>query len=318
MLTAIILTFNEAEHIARCIQSLQGACNRIVVLDSHSTDGTREIAARLGADVETRVFQNQANQFNWALDNCEISEGWVLRLDADEVVDATLLNELKKFRGRDEFPAAGFTVVRQFRFLERTLQYGGLGAIRTLRLFKHGKGRAEQRWMDEHIQVCGVIGKLPGRIIDHNLKPLAWWIQKHNNYASREVIDILYPARTVATQRLHWRARMKRTLKTSIFYRLPLLIGPSCYFFTRYALLLGFADGRPGLIYHFLQAFWYRGLVQAKLYEIQVLQKQRGFSQANAVLEVTGIRPPEIGAAQSPATAQTSATDVGEESGRQH
>jgi len=106
-----------------------------------------------------------------------------------------------------------------------------------------------------------------GDLIHEIPKSLSEWTRKHDWYADRECRDIL--AHSVNATRLHGQARLKRILKQQVYLRLPLFYRAFFYWFYRYFLRLGFLDGKEGLIYHFLQAFWYRFLVDAKLYELQ-------------------------------------------------
>lgn len=90
-ITAIILTYNEEIHIERCIQSVQKVCSNVLVVDSYSQDRTCKIAEGLGARVVQHPFENQAKQFNWAIDNIEISSEWIWRVDADEIIEDKLV-----------------------------------------------------------------------------------------------------------------------------------------------------------------------------------------------------------------------------------
>lgn len=293
MLTTVVLTFNEERHLERCLRSVAAISQRIVVIDSFSTDRTTEIARACHAEVYQHPFTNQANQFNWALQHCGVKDGWVLRLDADETVDATLATAIARVTATASQGVHGYSMVRRIVFMQRELRHGGLGAIRVVRLFAVGHGRSESRWMDEHILVDGAVHPLPGRIVDHNLNSMSWWIGKHNGYASREVLDLLSarPDHDPSRQ-LHGTARLKRRLKHRLFYRLPGLWGPLLYFLARYFLLLGFLDGRAGLHFHFHQGFWYRVLVLSRLHEIRTLRQAEGLTLQQAVERATGYRLP--------------------------
>lgn len=292
-LVVIVLTFNEALHIGRCLDSLAPLSARIVVVDSLSTDATTAIARSRGAEVLTNPFVNQAQQFNWALDQLKLHDGWVFRIDADEIVDSTLCDDLLSVTAQPFGAFSGYSLVRRIVFMGRELRFGGLGNVRCLRLFAAGHGRSETRWMDEHIVVDGAIGELRGHLIDHNLNNLQWWIAKHNSYASREVLDICtqqMEPKGAGTVLLHRQARLKRWIKGSFFYRLPSLVGPLGYFLYRYLFRLGFMDGSAGLHFHFYQGLWYRFLVVSKLQEVR-LQKQRGATLEVALFRVTGNCP---------------------------
>ena len=92
-IAVIILAFNEENHIERCIENVKQFASEIFVVDSFSTDKTREIAQNLGADVYTHKWENYSRQFTWALDNLPIKSEWILRLDADEYLTSELIKK---------------------------------------------------------------------------------------------------------------------------------------------------------------------------------------------------------------------------------
>lgn len=291
-ITTIILTFNEARHIQRCIRSAQAISDRVVIVDSNSTDDTCLIAAQMGADVFNNDWTNHATQFNWALDNTKVSTDWVFRLDADEVVSDELASALRATL-QSSTSIAGFTVNRRIHFMGRWMRHGAVYPLRMLRIFRTGMGRCEQRWMDEHIIVDGPIGHAIGDIIDDNLQGLSWWTNKHNTYASREVADILLRSGHTdkePTHRLGRQASFKRWLKNSVYARLPIGLRPLMYFGYRYFLRLGFLDGRQGLIFHVLQGFWYRFLVDAKLVEAKQRMQRRSETPEQTVAALFDIQ----------------------------
>lgn len=291
-LTVIILAFNEERHLARCLQSLQGVAKRAVVVDCFSTDRTVAIAQEHGADVVQHAWVNYATQFNWALDNVAIDTQWTMRLDADEVVTPQLAEALKRELPRTAAAVMGLTVNRQIHFLGRWIRHGGIYPLRMLRVWRTGHGRCENRWMDEHMIVEGEIGHLPADIADINLNNVTWWTGKHNQYASREAVDLLMHRRSgerdTATTQLNFQARMKRWLKLKVYARLPLGLRALLYFLYRYFVLLGFLDGWQGLAFHFLQGFWYRFLVDVKVHELETLMQSKGLSLEQAVKQEFG------------------------------
>ena len=293
MITAIILTYNESRHIERCLRSVVSHVERVVVIDSNSTDNTRELAASLGADVLQNDWVNHATQLNWGLDNANIETPWVFRVDADEVFTKELATVLSGVCASAPERVAGFTVNRQIHFLGRWMRHGSIYPLRMLRLFRYGKGRCEQRWMDEHIVVDGDVGHLNADIVDDNLNSLSWWTEKHNGYATREVIDLLLNEGTdkrVTNVAMSRQAKLKRWMKESVYGRLPLGIRPALYFFYRYVLRLGFLDGWQGMVFHVLQVFWYRFLVDAKLMEACSMMKREGLSAAEVIERLHGVR----------------------------
>lgn len=295
MLTTIILTRDEERHIARAIGSVAGLGGRVVVVDSGSTDATVEIARSLGAEVLVNPWRNYATQFNWALDQLAEGTGWVLRLDADEVVSPDLAAQIAATLPGLGPEVEGLVVGRRMTFMGRIIRYGGLFPIRVLRLFRHGKGSCEDRWMDEHVKVSGRVIDLPGEILDDNLNSLTWWTAKHNSYASREVVDLLnleygFMAHDTVAEIGKSQAGAKRWIKEKVYARFPRGLRALVYFLYRYIVRLGFLDGREGTAFHVLQGFWYRYLVDAKLHEVKAHMRRHRVSVVTAIDQVLGIK----------------------------
>lgn len=296
-LTVVILTFNEERHLERCLMSLRGIARRIVVVDSYSTDATVEIAAKFGADIYRNRWINYASQFNWGLDNTSIETSWVMRLDADEVLEANLCAWIQQHL--DVLPATtqGVTVNRQIHFLGQWIRHGDIYPRRMLRLWRYGHGRCEERWMDEHITVVGQVEHAPHDIADINLNNITWWINKHNHYATREAIDTIINERKLAIassdslvpqQVMNTQAKFNRWVKNTLYARTPLGLRALLYFSYRYFLRLGFLDGWRGLIFHALQGLWYRFLVDVKVWELKQLMIDRSSSFSAVVKKEYG------------------------------
>jgi hypothetical protein len=122
----------------------------------------------------------------------------------------------------------------------------------------------------------GNAGKLKNDFIDDDKKNLEIWTAKHNNYSTREVREIFKSKKNIEIKAdfLRSQTQRKRWIKTKIFLKLPLFYRAFFYFIYRYFFRLGFLDGKEGLIFHFLQGFWYRFLVDAKLYEYKKLKSK--------------------------------------------
>lgn len=274
-ITTIILTYNEEIHIRRCLENVCSFSKKVYVVDSPSTDKTAEICREF-SNVELVVHKypgNQAAQFNWALDNLKIDTEWVLRLDADEYLLPELVDELRTKIPELDTNITGVTFKRRHIFLGRWMKQGTY-PIMILRMFRKGKAKCEQRLMDEHIELLdGASMTFEHDFVDHNLNNLSWWAQKHVNYAIREaaeLLDVEYNitntnslARRLSPTTLH-----KRNLKLK-YTRQPLFWRSFAYFCYRYFFKLGFLEGKEGFLWHFLQGWWYRTLVDAKIYEIK-------------------------------------------------
>ncbi len=271
-LTVIVLTFNEQRHIERCLSSLWKVATRVVVIDSFSTDNTVELARSLGADVLQHRFVNQAQQYQWAIENASISTNWTLRIDADEYLEPALQESIRSFLS-DPGTFNAVYLRRKICFLGRPIRHGFFYPLLILRMYRSEQGRMEQRWMDEHIVVENpVTTTLDGDLTDDNLNDLAWWTAKHVGYARREAWQVIAGReRGTATieSQLSGAARYKRWLKERLYNRLPSGLRSSLYFFYRYFIGRGFLDGKEGFYFHFLQAFWYRAYVDATLFELE-------------------------------------------------
>ncbi|MGH1579308.1 glycosyltransferase family 2 protein [Planktotalea sp.] len=291
----MILTKNEERHITRALASVKEIADRCLVVDSGSCDHTVSLAKQAGADVLENPWINYATQFNWALDHLPKGTEWVLRLDADEIVTPELAREINDQLASFGEATTGVYVSRRMTFLGRAIRWGGVFPIRVLRLFRAGQGRCENRWMDEHIQVTGTTAELHGEIIDDNQNPLTWWVSKHNDYANREVVDLLnlehgfMPHETVADLKGRQQAGVKRWLKEKVYARLPGGFRAFVYFFYRYIVRLGFLDGKEGTAFHVLQGFWYRYLVDMKLHETKTYMKTQNVDALTAIRDVLQI-----------------------------
>lgn len=284
-LTIIILTKNEEYNLKKCIESCQAVSSRIVVVDSYSSDKTVAIAQSYGADVYEHVFENHAAQFNWALDNTDISTKWVMKVDADEEITSELSNEIDKKLDALPENVTGVILKRRVFFMGKWLKHGGMYPQKLLRIFRVGHGMSEMKLMDEHLIVLdGEVTSFEYDFIDNNNKSLEWWINKHNWYSNKEVLD--YQMRkindidntSVEETSTSFQAKLKRFAKNHGYYNLPMFLRAHLYFIYRYYIRFGFLDGKEGKIFTFLQAYWYRFLIDAKLYECEkygVLMEQQ-------------------------------------------
>jgi len=275
-LSVIILTYNEELHIERCIKNAALFAKHIFIVDSLSTDNTAAIAERFGVKVFTNPFVNQAIQFQWGLDNCPIDTEWVMRIDADEYIEPPLIDEVLQKLPSLEPSITGVCLKRKHHFLGRWIKHGDRYPLVLLRIWRSGSAHIEQRWMDEHIVLdSGVSVTFDGDFVDDNLHNVGWFIDKHNKYASREMIEIinqkyrLFKGDESIVHSDAFQARIKRFIKEKIYNQLPIFVRPVLYFIYRYFLRLGFLDGKEGFAYHFMQGFWYRCLVDLKVLEAE-------------------------------------------------
>lgn len=301
-LTVIILTYNEEIHIERCINSAFQVASQVFIVDSFSTDRTVAIAEGLGAHVWQHEFLNYAAQLAWALKSLPIETEWVMRIDADEIISPLLAQNLLRKLVNTTREVNGFLVCRYVRFMGKLIRHGNFPQWH-LRIWRHGLADIEQRWMDEHMVLkAGNAERLEGEFIDDNRNSLTWWTGKHNAYASREAIDLLnskhrFLAPVSQSGMLNEQARYKRWLKENLYARLPLGLRAVAYFLYRMLLQLGFLDGKAGFVYHFLQGFWYRFLVDVKVWEVERKMHEEQIDCIEAIRKVLGLNLHEANAA---------------------
>lgn len=271
-LTTIILTYNEELNIKECIESVRKISRRIVVIDSFSNDKTVSIAESLGAEVYQNKFNTHAQQFIQGMKISKVQTKWILRIDADERLTEKSSAEIDYLCNENSDTDINGIIVRfEVNFLGRKLKHGGIYPFKKLLVFKNGIGEMENRNMDEHIFLReGQAVELKNDSLHNDYKNLSFWIDKHNKYSSKEVEDYYISLReTENVKKLNSSAKIKRILKYKVYYKLPMGVRALVYFLYRYLFKLGILDGKEGLIFAVLQAFWYRFLVDAKIYEIE-------------------------------------------------
>lgn len=276
-ISVIILTYNEEIHIRRCLENIHSFVKDIFLIDSYSTDKTIQIASEYEkvTILQNKWENNHAKQFNWGSEHAPIQTKWVLRLDADEYLLPELINELSDKLSSLPDDVSGIVFKRRHYFLDKWMKRG-IYPVYLLRMFRYGKAICEQRLMDEHIQLLeGVSVDFDGDFVDHNLNNLSWFCIKHVNYAIREAADLLNielglweESQTDQQKALVEQAKHKREIKHR-YIRLPLFWRAFLYFCYRYFLKGGFLDGKEGFLWHFLQGWWYRTLVDAKVFEVK-------------------------------------------------
>ena len=274
-ISVIILTYNEEIHIRRCLENVKQFASKVYVVDCFSIDRTAQIAKELGAEVIEHEWPgNQAEQFNWALDNLPITTEWILRLDADEYLLPGLIEELLEKLPVIPESVSALSLSLARAFCGKILHHGIVNNIRIIRIFRKGKARYEKRLMDEHLSVLsGETIDMKNQFVDDNRMPIGLFIDKHNGYATREaalLLDAEYHLTNMDSlpQDYGREVEKKRTQKAR-YARMPPFWRAFGYFVYRYIIKLGFLDGKEGFLWDFLQGWWYRTLVDAKVYEIK-------------------------------------------------
>ena len=267
--TAVILTKNEEKNLIDCLESLKGFAKRTVVVDCGSEDGTCSIAEQYGADVYFHPFENYSKQFNWALDNTDITTKWTYRLDADERLTPALKEELAALALEHvDDDINGFSTEAWLVFLGRVLKHGATNKRRIV-MFKTGIGRIEDRRMDEHTVLSeGKSISCKERFVHEDFKDMTHWINKMNWYATREMQDYFEfkEGKSAEIENDRYVAETRRK-KFGFYYKLPMFSRSWFLFVYYYIVKGGFLDGRPGYIFNYMYHRWYRNLVDTKIYE---------------------------------------------------
>lgn len=262
----VILTFNSQESIAATLGRALALSDDVVIVDSFSSDRTVEIGDSLGAKVVQRAFTDYGAQRNWAIDSLSLRHPWQLHLDADEWMDDALINAIRELPDNPGCP--GFLIARYPKFLGRLIKHGGMFTWH-LRLFRSESARCEARQYDQHFYLKhGTPSRLSGCMIDDNQMSLSEWTIRHNRWSDAEVQELTnrHAQKQIQPrlfgnpieQKRHWRAK---------YERLPIFVRPFALFIYRYFLRLGVLDGKEGFIFFALQTFWFRFLIDAKLFD---------------------------------------------------
>ena len=269
-ITAIVLTRNEEVNIERCLNSVRGLCRRMVVVDSGSTDRTVELAKACGAEGFFHEFEYYARQFNWGLEHCGVATKWVIRIDADEQFPPELCEEIEaQMAAHDADDVNGMTLEATYFFMGRALTHGS--KKRKLMVFKNGIGRIEDRRRDAHtILSRGESVSLKHNFLHYDFKDLDNFIGRYNWYATREAMDYMDWKRGKLDADVDDpEIQRKRQKKYGVYYKFPKFLRAFLWFNVNYFLRGGFLDGKEGFIYHVLSSFWYRFVVDAKIYEYE-------------------------------------------------
>jgi exosortase/archaeosortase family protein len=277
----IILTYNEEMHLPRLLQSISGFNAPIFILDSGSTDNTITIGESFGATFLQHPFENHPQQWDYALKNFNIKTRWVICLDADQIVTPELCKYLNNFRDEDYKQVNGIYFNRKNFFKGKWIKHGGYSPFYLLKMIRYGIGYSDlNENMDHRFIVPGktIIWK-DGYVLEENLKEnnISFWIEKHNRYSdlvAMEEVERMQQLRTQTIKPHFWGSPDERTARfKQLWWQLPRYVRPMLYFIYRMIFQLGILDGRTGTIFHFLQAFWFRLVVDIKIDEILKTQK---------------------------------------------
>ena len=274
--TVVFVTRNEEANLERSLASVHNFADQIFVVDSESSDRTVEIARRYADDVACLAYDHTQIIpwiFQWSLDHLSIRTEWVLILEADQALTVGLREELASLFARKEIRENGFYIPRRQIFRGKTIRFGGYGSKKILKLFRKSASSLDPKEQDTRVYVRGTTGHLRQPIEEWNKKENAilFYLDKHLRYAdafAREELERRRGLAFMAKPRLFGTPDERILWQKSLWYRMPLYVRPFLYFFHRYVLLLGFLDGWNGFVFHFLQAFWFRLVVDIRLSEL--------------------------------------------------
>ncbi len=273
-LTVIILTYNEEANITDCLDSLENIQANIYVVDSFSTDQTIDILKKRNIQYVQHPFENYSRQRNWAQKNCPFDTPWILHLDAGERLTPNLVQWINQSFDKEKELYDGFMFSRKTVFLGKWIRFGGHYPNYHLRLYKRGKGKCEDKIYDQHFVVDGKVKALKkgNDMIDTVCDNIIDFIKGHSKWIVFEASERLLNSREVGDVQSNFfgnKIERRRWLKNNIFQKTPLFIRSILYFIYRYFIRLGFLDGIQGLVFHFLQGFWFRFMIDAVIFHVK-------------------------------------------------
>ncbi len=224
MLSVVIITKNEEDNIRRCLESVSWA-DEIILIDSESTDNTREIAREYGAKIFSPPWQGYGHAKHFGVEKARGE--WILSLDADEVVSPELAEEIRQVVTDSSSPA-GYYLNRRTNFLGRWIRYSGWYPDRVLRLFRKEKGNFNEAVVHEKVIVEGQTGLLRGELLHYSYPSLELYLEKFNRYT------------TLGAEEAFRRGKKARWF--------DIVIRPPIAFIKHYLSKQGFRDGWEGFI----------------------------------------------------------------------
>jgi glycosyltransferase involved in cell wall biosynthesis len=263
--SVMVFTLNEDVHLPRCLASL-GWTDDVIIVDSFSTDETRQIAESHGARFYQHPFEGFGSQRNWALDNLPTKYPWILILDADERVPAALAHELGDLAHADPPGLGAGRVRRRFYMWGRWLRYSSLYPTWVVRFVHRDRVRYVNRGHAETQAVQGAVRNLQNDLIDENQKGLQEWFERQNRYSSQEADYELAEERKAWSFADLWSSDplVRRAAIKRISWRMP--ARGFGYFVYSYLWRRGFLDGKDGFVFCRMKAL-YQSMVAVKKYD---------------------------------------------------
>lgn len=243
-ISVTIITLNEEKNLSRCIQSVEGLADEIIVVDSGSKDQTCQIASSLGAQVVRRSWTNYSDQKNFAASKA--SNNWILSLDADECLSSDLRRELLKLKNMSPL-AAAYEFPRKACYLGRWICHSGWYPDYKVRLYSYNKGRWVGNFVHESLSCNGPITRLKGNLLHYTCNSISDHVHGVDRYT------------TLAAQDLS-----EQRIKSSF---IQIVCEPFISFWGTYILKFGFLDGSHGFLIAAFSAY-YTFLKYSKLWDI--------------------------------------------------
>ena len=247
----LLPTYNCEDSVRHTLESVRDAAE-IVVVDSYSTDTTRDICREYGCRLLQREYVNSATQKNWAAPQCTYP--WILQIDSDEVVEPELWQEIADSIAKADPATHAFRIARRNYFLGRWMRYGGFYPDYQIRLFRREFGQWQTREVHAHLQVPGIIGTLRNGLIHNDAPTISRRIRNLDRYTRYETDEF-----TKSGKKFQW---------------YDVTLRPLAAFLYRYLYLQGFRDGWRGLVQCAYVSF-YVFVSRAKLWELQELGIER-------------------------------------------
>ena len=304
-LSVLVLTKNEERNIGACLDSVAGWADDIVVVDSGSDDRTLAICAAHGVRTVFHAYADHRSQIHWGMTEVPWQHEWLLLLDADNIATDQFKRDIEAMLRDDRRDVHGYYNPHHHYFRNRRVR--GLKP-EWLRLVRRSHVKVDDsELVDFRLVVNGTIGRLPGAIIESNANELNidFWIDKHQKFARRMAIEEILRAENV----LAWSSHLRPTLLgnpdermiwlKNIWYGMPLYVRPVLLFLYRYFVRRGFLDGWNGFVYHSLQTFWFRLIVDVHIADYRGQLKRHTLSLEQLVEAAGAISTPTLNQGRS-------------------